>query len=295
MKRLLLVAVLCLAHSSAWCVEDVFADHLKSLRSLPAARQQWTETAKKIPLPIQQAFFSKGKFFQADNGVGVLYAYSSRGYQLLSKQDGRMWIRKDQADGRPPATRQRDVPAILYPLKYLGMKDGDPGASGLIWSDVFDERYLKEQIASLVKKVEPDNKGGWWVRIPFKTPDFGKKVDKPEDAMKYLGAYLHVHIEPVASCQGLKLVTRIEYHHESAGMASFHEFSYDMVTAKDQKQYPMLISGRWSTPDGKETLGTLERTAVEIGVDIFDEDLSIDPVLARQIHDLATGMIFQPE
>jgi hypothetical protein len=295
MKRLILVAVLCLAHSSAWCVEDVFADHLKSLRSLPAARQQWTETAKRFSLPIHQVLLTKGKFFQADNGVGGLYAYSPRGYQLLSKQDGRMWIRKDQADGRPPATRQRDVPAILYPLKYLGMKDGDPGASGLIWSDVFDERYLKEQIASLVKKVEPDDKGGWWVSIPHKTPDFGKKVDKLEDAMKYLGAYLHVHLEPVASCQGLKLVTRVEHKQESTGMASYHEFSYDMVTAKDLRQYPVLKSSRWFTPDGKDILGTLERTAVELGGDIFDEEIAIDPFLAKQIHDLATGMIFEPE
>jgi hypothetical protein len=188
----------------------------------------------------------------------------------------------------------RDIPAILYPLRYLGMKDGDP-STGLNWNNVFNERYMKEQISSLVKKIEPDNQGGWWVSIPHKTPDFGKKIDKPEDSMKYLGAYLRVHIEPVASCLGMKLVTRIEHHHELKGMAGFLEFSYDMITAKDQQQYPMLKSGKWSSPDGKEILGTLERTAVELGTEVFDEDILIDPVLARQVHDLTTGMVFNPE
>ena len=161
----------------------------------------------------------------------------------------------------------------------------------MVWSDLFNQKLLDAQIVSVVKNTIADDRGGWWATVPYKTP--GTKNGKA--VFDYHGAYLRVHIEPVASCRQAKLVTRIEYAHETEGLASAYEFTYDLVTTVNGQQVPLLKSGRWISSDAKIVYGTLERSGVELGKEIPEDEIAIDPVLAKQIKDVTSGLIFQPD
>jgi hypothetical protein len=224
-------------------------------------------------------------------------AYNSQGYHLLYVGKGQMTTERDPAD---PATKPRfdrgtfEV-TLARPLSFLGMVDGDR-AQKLFWAMLFDEEYVTRKIAEVVTKQEVDGKGGSVVTIAFKTPG----IKNGAFTMDYFGGFLTVAIGTVAECGPHKLINSIVYHDPKGTITGREDFTYDLVSIPVKgkipaRSVPMLKSGRLTDASTNQVIERFERLKADLAANLTDEDLVIDPALAKDIYDAGTGLTFTPD
>ncbi len=293
--------------TSVWGGESPFADQINALRILTDAKIHWVLHDTKFKVPQHELMRVKGRYFFAHQARGntveeignrgQICAYNPKGYHLLSVNKGQMMFERDPKD--PAAelklSRGNFTVTLAQPLSFLGMVDGDR-SHNVFWANFFDDDYVARKTAEVVTKQEADQKGGLVLTIKFKTPGL-KDV---QFGMNHFGAFLIVAVGINATCGSQKMVNSISYHDPTGLMTGRHEFTYDLVTipAKDKtpaKSVPMLKSGRLIDPSTGEVAERFERLEADLAANIADEDLVIDPVLAKDIYDAGTGLTFTPD
>ncbi len=301
-------AILLLLLGTLWSGESPFTDQITSLRALADAKVHWVKHDTKSNVPEHELMSVKGRYFLARKARinqidelgnrGQMCAYNTKGYHLLYVGRGQMIVERDPIDPatKPKFDRGNFEVTLAGPLSFLGMVDGDR-ATDLFWALLFDEDYVSRKTTEVITKQEADGKGGNLVTIKFKTPGGFKNGAV---TMEYLGAFLTVSIGTNATCGIHKLVNSITYHDEDGSVTGREDFTYDLVTipAKGKvpaRSTPMLKSGQLTDMSNHEVVERFERKEIDLAANLTEEDLVIDPVLAKDIYDAGTGLTFTPD
>lgn len=300
-------AILLLLLGTLWSGESPFADQITSLRALADAKFHWVKHDNQSNVPEHELMSVKGRYFLARKARinridelgnrGRMCAYNAQGYHLLYVGKGQMIVERDPIDPatKPKFDRGSFEVTLAGPLSFLGMVDGDR-ATDLFWALLFDEDYVSRKTIEVVTKQEADGKGGHLVTIKFKTPGFKNGAF----AMDHLGAFLTASVGTNATCGIHKMVNSITYHDEDGSVTGREDFTYDLVTipAKGKvpaRSIPMLKSGQLTDMSTNKVIEKFERVAIDLAANLSDEDLVIDPVLAKDIFDAGSGLTFTPD
>ncbi len=203
--------------------------------------------------------------------------------------DQRLLERFLLASEGPTVPFSSDTPALLEPFAFLAMRNGERSDLNVIhWSDLTRSDYLDECFASLeATALEADAQAGidgLAVSLPYRDIDL---PNSQHTALNKLPSRIVLTFSRDIA-QGPHLLRVAEWRPEGQVATLRCTYRYDTLDVTPVKPVPVLVSSELvHVPTGVVLLKTAGTTMVQ--TDLTKEDLRIDPVEARLIHDRESG------